>query len=75
MGRKYEYDWEKIDAIRRMMNAPDWEKITLSTGEIIRPWDLMDERGNQIGIEEINTEMMLIWYRRQLEWNCPEEYK
>ena len=68
-------DWDRIDAIRRMLNAPAGEKITLSSGEIIYAWDLSDERGNEIGIEELSTEILLKCYQRHLEWTCPEEYK
>lgn len=75
MGRNINPDWDRIDAIRRMLNAPAGEKITLRNGEIIYAWDLIDERGNEVGIEEINTEMLLHCYCRSQEWSCPEEYQ
>ena len=68
-------DWDRIDAIRRMLNAPEGEKITLQSGEIIYAWDLIDERGNEVGINEINTKIMLECYQRHLDWYCPEEYQ
>ena len=68
-------DWERIDAIRRMLNAPDGAKVTLSTGEIIYAWDLIDERGNEVGINEINTKIMLECYQRSQSWSCPEEHR
>ena len=68
-------EWDRIDAIRRMLNALDGEKIILPSGEIIYAWDLVDERGNAIGIEEIGTEQLLHCYRRSQEWSCPEEYR
>ena len=75
MVRNINPDWDRIDAIRRMLNAPEWEKITLPGGEIIRAWDLIDERGNEVGISEISTEMLLHCYERSQEWNCPEGNK
>ena len=75
MGTVMNPSWDRIDAIRRMLNAPEWEKITLPSGEIIRAWDLIDERGNEVGISEISTEMLLHCYRRSQEWSCPEEHK
>lgn len=75
MVRNINPDWDRIDAIRRMLNAPEWEKITLPSGEIIRAWDLIDERGNEVGISEISTEMLLHCYERSQEWSCPEENK
>ena len=68
-------DWERIRAIRRMLNAPAGEQIKLESGEIIRAWDLLDERGDEIGISEISMEMILHCYQRSQEWNCPEEHK
>ena len=75
MSKNINPDWDRIDAIRRMLNAPEGEKITLPSGEIIHAWDLIDERGNGVGIEEIETEMLLQCYRRSQEWSCPEEYR
>lgn len=75
MTNKINPDWDRIDAIRRMLNAPEGEKIRLSSGEIIRAWDLIDEQGNNVGIEEINTEMLLHCYQRSQQWSCPEEYR
>ena len=46
--------FERINAIRKMLNVPEeTEPLQLSSGEIIYPWDLIDERGSQISIEEI----------------------
>lgn len=75
MVRNINPDWDRIDAIRRMLNAPAGEKIALQSGEIIYAWDLIDERGNTIGIEEIETDQLLHCYRRSQEWSCPEEHQ
>ena len=75
MVRNINPDWDRIDAIRRMLNAPEGEKIVLASGEIIRAWDLLDERGDEVGISEISVEMLLHCYQRNQEWNCPKEYK
>ena len=72
---KNKLDSARIDAIRKMLNAPEGEKIELASGEIIRSWDLMDERGNAVGAEELDTEFLLECYQSHLEWDCPEEYK
>ena len=75
MGTVMNPSWDRIDAIRRMMNAPEGEKIELASGEIIRAWDLIDERGDEVGISEISVEMLLHCYQRSQEWNCPKEYQ
>ena len=68
--------FERINAIRKMLNVPEeTEPLQLSSGEIIYPWDLIDERGSQISIEEIPEDGLEHCYNRFLEWNCPEEYK
>lgn len=68
--------FERINAIRKMLNVPEeTEPLQLSNGETIYPWDLIDERGSQISIEEIPEGVLEHCYNRFLEWNCPEEYK
>ena len=61
--------FERINAIRKMLNVPE------ETEPLQLPWDLIDERGSQISIEEIPEDVLEHCYNRFLEWNCPEEYK
>ena len=68
--------FERLNAIRKMLNvAADTPPLQLSTGEIIYPWELIDERGNLVGIEEIPEDILECCYNRFLEWNCPDELK
>ena len=51
-------NFERLDAIKRMMNVPeDTEGIRLSTGEVIRPWDCLNDQFSPVGIEELPDEV------------------
>ena len=56
-------DWDRIDAIRRMLNAPEGEQIALPSGEIVRSWYLLDERGDEVGISEISLDAEILRVR------------
>ena len=69
-------NFERLDAIKRMMNAPEGTaEIRLSSGEVIRPWDCLTDKFTPVGIEELADEEILTSYQRHLDWNCPEENK
>lgn len=68
-------EFERLNAIRKMLNVPAGRQMRLSNGEVIQAWDLCDERGNSIGVEEVPPDVILHCYQRHTEWGCPNEHK
>lgn len=69
-------NFERLDAIKRMMNAPEGTAgIILSSGEVISPWDCLNDQFSPVGIEELPDEEILSAYQRHLDWNCPDDHK
>ncbi len=70
-----ETNFERLNAIRKMLYAEDGASITLSTGEVIRSWAIWKEDCTRIGISEISDAELINEYNEVQSWNCPEEFK
>lgn len=61
---------ERDDAIKKMLNAPAGEQITLSFGEVIHAWEIVDKHYN---CEDKDN--LLRAYTQFEKSHYPEDYK